>query len=326
VNSTVARVRDFAPADYEAWVAASNRCYPDYSWTVKEMRHHDDAFDRTRYFMARLVAEEEGVLVGGLDVHHRPGRFHPDRYAWDLWVLPDKRRRGHGSALYDAGIEMLRERKALAAGTGVKESMEEGVSFAAKRGWVEVRRDWESRLVVAGFDFGKFAGADGRIAKEGVRITTLADEMRKDAGALRRAFELVDVLRADVPSTDPVTPVTFEEWDLTHGSGSPTFIADAFFVAIDRDGRWVGMSNLERQLEDPTFVWQGLTGVRREDRGRGIAMALKLRTVTYAQGMGVDHIKTWNAQQNRPMLRINEAMGYEKQPAWIALELRLREV
>jgi mycothiol synthase len=311
MTSTVTRVRDFAPADYDAWVAASNRCYPDYPWTVKEMRHYDDAFDTKRFFKLRYVAEVDGRLVGGVESGHRPSRFHPDRYSFDMWVVPEARRRGHGTALYEAAIATLRSRNALAATGGVKESMTDGVEFFTKRGWLEVKRDWESRLKVAGFDFAKFASADDRVAKEGVTITTLAEALSTDPDAIRKAYELVDVLRVDVPATDAATPETFEEWN-------------TFFIAIDKDGRWVGMSNLERQLEDPTFVWQGLTGTLREDRGRGIAMALKLRTVKYAQGMGVDHIKTWNDQRNRPMLSINEAMGFEKQPAWIAIELALR--
>ena len=229
MTSTVTRVRDFAPTDYEAWVAGSNRCYPDYPWTVKEMRHQEDAFDRSRFFKARFVAEEDGALVGALEIAHRPSRFHPDRYWWDLWVVPDRRRRGHGSALYDTGVRLLRERNALAAGTGVKESMSDGLGFARKHGWVEVKRDWESRLRVEAFDFAKFASADERVAKDGIRITTLADELAKDPNAIRTAFELVDVVRYDVPGTDPATPTTFEDWNRSHGLESPSFMADAFF-------------------------------------------------------------------------------------------------
>ncbi|HEU5288907.1 MAG TPA: GNAT family N-acetyltransferase, partial [Candidatus Limnocylindria bacterium] len=150
-----------------------------------------------------------------------------------------------------------------------------------------------------------------------------AEEFARDADAERKFFELVSDVRGDVPATDPPTPETIEEWRV-HWTAAPGFIPEACFVAIDAAGRWLGVSNLDRPLDDSGFLWQGLTGVRREARGRGVAMALKLRTVEYARARGVDHIKTWNDQRNRPMLSINEAMGFVKQPAWIALELRLR--
>jgi mycothiol synthase len=158
---------------------------------------------------------------------------------------------------------------------------------------------------------------------QGIRISTYAEEVARDADAPRKAYDLIDEVRRDVPAMDAPTDVSFEDWK-KDWIDAPSFLADAFFVAIDGEGRWLAMSNLQRSIEDPSFIWQGLTGVRREARGRGLAMALKLLTVRHAQRMGVDHIKTWNDQRNRPMLAINEAMGFEKQPAWIGLELTLR--
>ena len=323
MTTATSRLRAFTDDDYPAWVAGSNLCYPDYPWSVEEARHQDAKWDHSRFFKTRIVAEEEGRIVGSVDVNHRPSRFHPDRYGFDVWVLPDRRGRGHGSALHEAGVAVLRLRNAIAATAGVKESMTDDVEFTKKRGWAEVKRDWESRLVVAGFDFDRFAGATERITVQGIRIRTYTDELARDADAPQKAFELTDLCRRDVPAMDVATDITFEEWRHDWIDG-PSFLADAFFVAIDGHGRWLGMSNLQRSIEDPSFVWQGLTGVRREARGRGLAIALKLETVRYAQRLGVDHIKTWNDQRNWPMLAINEAMGFAKQPAWLGLEKSLR--
>ena len=40
-------------------------------------------------------------------------------------------------------------------------------------------------------------------------------------------------------------------------------------------------------------------------------------TVAFARARGYREIPTRNNTRNRPMLRINEAMGFAKQPAWV---------
>jgi GNAT superfamily N-acetyltransferase len=315
-------IRTATPADYPALVALNKASYPDYGETEEEWRHWDQTWDHEKYFKSRIVAEDAGRVVGFGLVNHMRWAFVPTKYRVDITVHPDHRGRGHGSALYEALVDTVRERAGKTVAASAKESMTDGVRFLTKRGFREVKRDWESRLFVKGFDFARFASADGRVAKEGIRIATLADEMRRDSSALQKAFELCEDCRMDIPSVDPPTRHTFEEFR-REDIDAPSAILEAFYIAIDKEGRYLGVSNMFRSLDDPTFLWQGITGVRREARGKGIAMALKLRTVRYAIDEGVEHIKTWNDVHNRPMLSINEAMGFAKQPAWISYETDL---
>jgi GNAT superfamily N-acetyltransferase len=312
-------VRPATPADYSALVAVSKASYPDYAETIEEWRHWDETWDHSKYFKLRLVAEDFGRIVGYGQVNHTRWAFVPTKYRVDVSVLPEDRGRGHGTALYDELVAAVVDRGGKTLAVAAKESMTDGVRFLTKRGYREVKRDWESRLFVNGFDFARFGTADERVAKQGMRIATLADEMQRDADALQKAFELNEECRMDVPSVDPPTRHTFEEFR-RDDIDAPNALVDAFFIAIDRDGRYLGVSNLFRSLDDPKFIWQGLTGVRRDARGKGIAMALKLRTVRYAIDQGIEHIKTWNDVHNRPMLSINEALGFARQPAWISYE------
>jgi mycothiol synthase len=312
-------VRPSTPADYTALVAVGKASYPDYGETVEEWRHWDESWDHDKYFKLRLVAEDAGRIVGYGQVNHMRWAHVPTKYRVEVTVLPDARGRGHGTALYDELVAAVTARDAKTVAAAAKESMADGVRFLTKRGFHEVKRDWESRLFVKGFDFERFRTADDRVAKQGIRIATLAEEMERDPDALQKTFELNEDCRMDIPSVDPPTRHTFEEFR-RDDIDAPNALPEAFYLAIDKDGRYLGVSNMFRSLDDPSFIWQGITGVRREARGKGIAMALKLRTVRYAIDNGIEHIKTWNDVHNKPMLSINEAMGFAKQPAWISYE------
>jgi GNAT superfamily N-acetyltransferase len=306
-------------ADYGALSGLQARVYPDYPFSASEIRHDDETWDHAKFFKRRWVLEADGEVAGWVQVNHARHAFVPTTYWLDLGVTPGARRRGHGTALYEHAARVLRERGARRIRSGTKESMADGVQFLTRRGFVESKRDWESRLSLRDFDFARFAGARERVEAQGIRISTLKDELAGDGDAARKGFELTDEIHNDVPSADTPTPLDFETWKKRSLEG-PNALNEAYFVAIEPGGRWVGLSELERSADDPAFLWQGLTGTRRDARGRGIAMALKLETVRFARDRGVEHIKTWNDQRNRPMLAINEALGFVKQPAWIQFQ------
>ena len=111
----------------------------------------------------------------------------------------------------------------------------------------------------------------------------------------------------------------WREWTLH----SPGGLKDAYFLAKDGD-RFVGLSsNMSRNEGQPGVIFQGSPALIREYRGKGVAMALKLQTAKYAREHGYREIRTGNNTRNRPMLRINEAMGFLKQVVWIEYEKAL---
>jgi len=307
-------IREFTTNDYDAIAYIGNAIYPDYRYSAEEIRYDDEHFDK-KYLFKRYVAEVSGRVVGYAEYNHMPSMFHPQKFWVYVGVHPDYQRQGIGRALYERILSDLMALNAVRAFTSAREDYPRSVAFLQKNGFSETRRTWESRLTVKDFDFSKFAHYLERFSSHGLTITTLAEERQRDPDCLKKLHELFVIIMEDVPHPDQYTPVDFEHF-LRYSIEHPDAIAEGYFIAKDGE-HYIGLSNLRRSQGEPKDLYQGLTGVRREYRGKGVAMALKLKTIEYARAHSYEIIKTWNDSTNVGMLAINEKLGFVRQPAWI---------
>jgi GNAT superfamily N-acetyltransferase len=318
-------IRTFTPHDYEKVVNVYNAAFPDYPITVEEMRHEDEHYQRHPHCQCRRwVAEWDGRIVGAVEHTQRPSRYHPHKFWMRGYVHPDYRHLGIGSALYDRVMTALQAFNPILALCGVEESKPESVQFLQKRGLTEESRHWTSRLALASFDPTPFAQLENQLRAQGIELKTFA-ELASDPVRNRKLYDLWWELTQDVPASGGMAPTRygFEQF-VEMALGGPNFLAEAYFIAV-RHGEYVGSSDLCGGTNGPKLIRTGFTGVKRAYRHRRIALALKLKGIEYAKDHGYETVETTNASINRPMLAINECLGFDKQPAIIVFKKIFRQ-
>jgi len=313
---------DGSDADYEAAAAVGNAIYPERLTSPNELRSRDHHSDPAKYFLGRWLAyDAAGAVVGSAVARHLSWAFDPDRYFFWAGVKPDRRGQGVGRALYSQVTGALQERGAAELWTATEETFTDALAFLARRGFEEKAREWESRLAVPAFDPAPYTPLLQRLAGEGITFTTLADLQQHASNWLQVIYDLDTLLIADIPMPYPFTHPSLEEY-AHEVVNDPGFLPEGYFLARDGD-QCVGLSFLERRELRPDSLEHGFTGVRREYRGRGIATALKLKTIEYAHTHGYREIVTGNSTLNAPMLAINQKLGFVRQPAKVEFVKRL---
>ncbi len=108
--------------------------------------------------------------------------------------------------------------------------MPTSVSFVKRRGWVEKKRAWESRLDPSTVDRANFQRYLDTVSGSGFQITSLKEELAKGPDRVRRVYELVQDVWEDVPLPVPYTKVPYEQWE-ARDFKNPLFMRDGFFIA-----------------------------------------------------------------------------------------------
>lgn len=317
-------IRAFSPTDseYADIVAIENANYPDALMGVNEFRFYDQT-SGDQYMHERLVAERNDRIVGFVTYGQPWWSFQAGKYFFWLAVDPDWQHTAVANELYAAMLKDLQPHKPRLLTCEIREDQGYVIDLLQKRGFAAQQRNPMSALEVLAFEPERYAALQERVRQAGISISDLNEVAAQDPDWAPKVWDLEWQILQDVPSPDPLTQATFEEWRV-RTFDSPNFIAGGYLVARDGE-RYVGMSSLWKSEADQEKLGTGLTGVLPEYRRRGIATALKVAGLNFARAYGAKIVETDN-EENNPMFELNKQLGFKEKPAFVMYALELRPV
>lgn len=290
-------------------------------WQLSELQgFHRNPAKRRQGWAARA---DDGTLLGSVEVIE-PLRDNLDSASLWLAVHPDHRRRGVGTAL-------LAHAEAVALGDGRHvlmtdsefpvDGVDPAQEFATRHGWALAQTAPRSALTLPGDEAWRARLA---VIRDGGDVATTADP------AAYRVETCFDVPPPEwLPglagmyrrmSTDmPLGELALEEedWDADRVLDMVETLVAAgrrlvTSVALDREDTMVGFTELGVSAGTPHLAYQGSTLVAREQRGHRIGLRLKAANALALMEHlpAVTTVRTWNADDNAPMLAVNRELGF----------------
>jgi mycothiol synthase len=282
-------------ADLEAWAAMKTSIVPDEPVTPEQLR-------RSRAPERIIVLAELDGVRAGCGIADRSS--FPNRAFVAPRVLPEWRGHGVGTALFEHLVAYARELGVDGLTTFVDGRDERSRRFAERRSLVEVDRQIEQVR-----DVGQEPPPRPH---EGVTLESLSG--RRD-DLLREAYEVASQGYADMPLPEAIH-VPLEEW-----LDEEATLPDGSFVARAA-GDVVGYAGLLERAE-PGTAEHGLTVVRRDWRGRGVATALKQAVLHWAAANDLHQLVTWTQRGNETMQALNRRLGYVDRTVVLTMQGRL---
>jgi len=229
-------------------------------------------------------------------------------------VLAPHRRVGIGKGWVETVLGLASQFDASTISSWTEE--DDGHAFLKWLGATEKLVESENRLDFTKIDWGMVEKwiSDGPAQSPGTKLeffeSSLPDEVLEQYSPVYT--RILNTIPKDEATfgDDIVTPETFKFYrsrreDLGHHHHT--------YITREPDGAISGMTEMMFQPEKPHYVYQDLTGVIPEYRGRGLGKWLKAAMLDYVrQTLPDTHwVITGNANSNGPMLAINHALGFK---------------
>ncbi|MEY9210994.1 GNAT family N-acetyltransferase [Thermobifida halotolerans] len=285
-------LRHFRPADAPAVLDLSRHVTPrlvDTAVAFRERVARLSSGGQARF----VVAELDGAVVGHAAAEPDRETPLPGQGVVNVVVAPHHRRRGVGSALLRTAEKHVVDSGGVVLRTVVQDTPE-SVRFAEQRGYARRSSTRFQELDLA-------ALPPVPPPPEGARLCSYRD-FRSDPRSLHAVEE---VAARDEPFDIPYGSPSYPEW-LAAIWRNPLLDLD-LSTAVVVDDRPVCVVTL---LAEGPAVYSVMTGTSPGHRGRGLARYAKSAALHRARERGFRVALTGNAEENAPMLAVNEWLGY----------------
>ncbi|MFR0353612.1 GNAT family N-acetyltransferase [Streptomyces sediminimaris] len=293
-------VRDLRPddrSDAEGFARIRHLALPHILWTADAVLHrlvhsHPDARFRS------LVAEADGEPIGTAQVQLAHDSPVPGQGMLNIYVRPDRTRRGAGELLVRAAEEHLTAHGATKLFAWVLDEPANR-AFARRHGYRAGRSAHFLRLDLLGGTL-----PPPQPLPPGVEVRSAADL----ADDPRPLFELDTETTRDEPSDVDTGLTDYGNW-IEENWKHPLLDRELTTVALV-EGRPAAFSAAHTDPSTGRYA-TAMTGTARAFRGRGLAKLVKNDSLHRARAAGFAHALTGNDAGNGPMLAINKWFGYE---------------
>ncbi len=295
-------IREIKDDELEHWIGIAGSVRADRKGGVAEYVDWKRQAEDMVWLIASKGGEDAGAALAYVGWHSKPGTGHGE-----VFVMPELRGAGIGSALYERVAEWVQERGCITLETTVAEDDVDSLAWVDRRGFREVGRNSKMVLDLTAIE------APEIDPPEGVEIVTWAERPELAPGLYAVACEAYP----DVPGEETILMDPYEEWlsnDMQGDSDRP----DATFIALV-DGDVAGYAKLALSKSDAKVAYHDMTGVLRAYRGRGIASALKRTQIRWAKQAGYEQLQTANEVRNVPIRALNQRHGYKLAPGLVTL-------
>ncbi len=311
-------IREFQFSDYEglAWL---ENAMTGGQVSSHDLEQRDQARDPNLGFVRFIATWGWGETIGMIEATQRPAPWY-SRGEVRLGVRNDFRRRGIGGALLGVLETNLRQRGSDVILLYTAEFDAAINYFLWHRGYAESFRGFSQWLPLEQVNTDAYHVDWQRLNAAEVHLRSLS-QLRHEWDCAQKFYELYLALENDAPRADnEFLPTSFEEF-CSNNFDSPSALPDGVTIAV-QNGQYIGLNILYLDSSG-SVLHNGLTGVRHDFRGLGLALALKLAGIRFGQQHGFSGITSFNASSNTAILRLNEKLGFIRSPATIEWRKRL---